>query len=244
MPGALGRRTSTAFPHIEQYPLTAATVPASPVPIAMGVNWYSNFDSPVKDSSGKYWIGRDPNWHRSGIRGGHCTCLQGKGLQDLTSWWDFYNQGAEGACVGFGFSRVMTLLNRKRYGARWLWDMAKATDAWPETNPGDDEGTSVHAAADILRLRGHVPYTATYAKVESDYTKRDLFFAAPSEGIAAVRWARNAQDALAAVGTPERDYFVMINSWGRDYPHFTRVPAEVIDTLIREDGEFAVPTDR
>ena len=167
----LGRRAPTDWRHYEKFPLTAATTPAAPTPVAIGVNWYTDFDNPVKKGS-RYWIGLNPEQLGS-VRGGHCVCLEpgdqldGDGtvtrqLQDSQSWWDFYDQGKEGACVGFGCSRMMSLLNRKRYDARWLWDWAKATDEWGDTKPGDDQGTSVLAACDILRSRGHVPWKASY----------------------------------------------------------------------------------
>jgi hypothetical protein len=67
-----------------------------------------------------------------------------------------YNQGTEGACVGFGSSWMSSILNRSLYDARWLWDRAKERDEWADTNPGDNNGTSVRAAMDVLRLVGHV----------------------------------------------------------------------------------------
>ena len=156
-PKPLGRRAPTDWRHYEKYPLTAATTPTAPTPVAIGVNWYEDFDTPVQKGS-RSWIGLNSK-QLGKVRGGHCVCLEpgdqlnGNGevvrlLQDSQSWWDFYDQGREGACVGFGCSRMMSLLNRKRYDARWLWDWAKSTDEWPETNPGDDQGTSVRAACD------------------------------------------------------------------------------------------------
>src|SRR3954462_7912976 len=133
----LGRRVPSDWRHYEKFALTPDTLPAGPVPVVIGVNWYSNFDRPEQDSrqSWVHWIGRGDLGR---IRGGHCVAVHPHGMSDLTSWWDFYNQGAEGACVGFGSSRLMTLMNRKRYWARWLWDWAKATDEYgSETNPGD-----------------------------------------------------------------------------------------------------------
>ncbi len=68
----------------------------------------------------------------------------------------FYDQKSEGACVGFGSSWMMSILNRRKYDARWLWDRAKEVDEWSDTNPGDNQGTSVRAAMDVLRKLGHV----------------------------------------------------------------------------------------
>lgn len=67
-----------------------------------------------------------------------------------------YDQAREGACVGFASSWLTSILNRRFYDARWLWSEAKAIDQWPETQPGDERGTSVRAAMDVLRAQGHV----------------------------------------------------------------------------------------
>jgi hypothetical protein len=250
----LGRRAPTDWKHYEKFPLTAATTPATPVPVAIGVNWYSDFDNPVQKGS-RSWIGLNSK-QLGTIRGGHCVCLEpgdqldGQGkvtrlLQDSQSWWDFYDQGKEGACVGFGCSRMMSLLNRKRYDARWLWDWAKSTDDWPETNPGDDEGTSVRAACDILRSRGHVPWKDSYAK--NNYKKRDQEEPAPGEGIAVYRWAKTVAEVHGVLKSPANDRagaVRILNSWGRGYPHRVWMPDETLQRLIDEDGEVALITDR
>jgi len=98
--GPLGRRVPTDFDHVTAWPLTVTTTPAKPVPVTIGVNWYENFDEPVKDSRGRWWIGRGP---LGSIRGGHCVCLEpgdpstGSTEQDADGWYDFYDQGQEGA---------------------------------------------------------------------------------------------------------------------------------------------------
>jgi hypothetical protein len=104
-----------------------------------------------------------------------------------------YDQGAEGACVGFGSSWMMSILNRSMYDARWLWDRAKERDEWADTNPGDENGTSVRAAMDVLRQVGHVKVW--------DGTNRPPD---PSEGIAANRWATHVDEVRTCVanGTP------------------------------------------
>lgn len=84
-------------------------------------------------------------------------------------WWHWlHDQGAEGACVGFGTSmeRAVRELHQRvtasitpstvRLNPWWYWDRAKAVDWWPDTNPGDAEGTSVHAAYDVVRAFGGV----------------------------------------------------------------------------------------
>ena len=40
------------------------------------------------------------------------------------------------------------------------------------------------------------------------------------------------------------DYVDVLNSWGRGYPHLTRMPAKVLERLWKEDGEVGIVTDR
>jgi hypothetical protein len=231
----LGRRTPTDFEHVERHPLTADTTPTKPAPVAIGINWYSAFDKPEKDNRGRWWIGRGD---LGSIRGEHCVCLEpGAGNErDTSGWYWFYDQGREGACVGFGCSRMMSLLNRKRYDARWLWDRAKEVDEWPDTNPGDDNGTSVRAALDVLRTRGHVVYKA-----------HDEDGPSVTEGISANRWATRADEVLAALQSPlgtRLGAVCVLNSWGRSWPQRVWMPASVLQRLLDEDGEAGVVTDR
>jgi len=229
MPGPLGRRPPSDWNHVEKYPLTAATVPAKPTPVVIGVNWYVEFDNPQKDAQGHYWIARDGKLTK--IRGGHCVCLKPRGTSDPDEWWDFYNQGQEGACVGFGISRLASQLNRKRYDGFWLYHEAQKVDEYP----GEDyEGTSVRAGLDVLRTRGHC-VVGEDGKDEPEQI---------GEGIRANRWARNIDDVLSALGYGGLDYVDVLNSWGREYPHLTRMPASILERLRDEDGEVGLVTDR
>jgi hypothetical protein len=253
-PKPLGRRAPTDWRHYEKFPLTAATTPTAPTPVAIGVNWYEDFDTPVQKGS-RSWIGLNSK-QLGNVRGGHCVCLEpgdqlnGTGevvrlLQDSQSWWDFYDQGREGACVGFGCSRMMSLLNRKRYDARWLWDWAKSTDEWAETNPGDDEGTSVRAACEILRARGHVAWKATFKG--RSYKQRDKEEPSADDGIGVYRWAKTVDEVHNILKSPANDAVGavrILNSWGRGYPHRVWMPDETLQRLIDEDGEVALVTDR
>lgn len=104
-----------------------------------------------------------------------------KVLKDAAGWWDFYDQGSEGSCVGFGASRMMSILNRRRYAARWLYGEAQLVDEWSDTPPS--EGTSVRAGMDVLRLRGH-------SRVYRSRTGSPLL----SEGIQENRWAATVDE--------------------------------------------------
>ena len=96
-----------------------------------------------------------------------------------------YDQGQEGACVGFGWSRCMSIFNGKEYTARWLWDAAKKRDEWPGTNPGDDNGTSVRAAAQVLKEMGHVVWDAAHA--DDDWQAREKYTPDSNEGLKITR---------------------------------------------------------
>jgi len=243
--GGLGRRAPSDWTHVQKYSLAdlpTAEIPSG-VPIAIGINWYSNFDEPVKGSNNRWWIGRG---NLGSVRGGHCVCVKGVAL-DYYSWWDFYNQGAEGACVGFGTSRVMSLLNRKRYAPRWLWDQAKLVDEWSDTNPGDDNGTSVRAAYSVLRSLGHVAWKSSYLDTDDDWHNRQHYLPTLNEGISAYRWATTAEQMMTVINSPDAQAlgaFPIFNSWGRDYPHKVWMPAETMQRLLDEDGEAGLATDR
>lgn len=238
----LGRRKPLDFEHITSYPLSALPLEAVPtgVPVVIGVDWYSNFDVPVRDGS-RFWIGRGS---LGSVRGGHCVCI--KSVQpDYKTWYPFYDQGSEGACVGFGCSRMMSLLNRSRYEARWLWDRAKEIDEWGDTNPGDSHGTSVRAALDILATRGHVPWRSSYAGL--DHLVRAAHVPVVQSGIAVYRWATTVDEVLSVIALPKATQLgavPILNSWGIDYPKVVWMPGETLQKLIDADGEVGLVTDR
>ncbi|GHE86705.1 hypothetical protein GCM10017786_17750 [Amycolatopsis deserti] len=244
--GRLGRYIPDDWRHLENYPITALLEVDRPsaVPVVIGVNWYAAFDEPERDErSGEMFIGHKGDLGR--IRGGHCVCLEPGGDPDTDDWYRFYDQGHEGACVGFGWSRCMTLLNKGLYAARWLWDRAKEHDEWPQTNPGDDEGTSVRAAAEVLVSAGHVDWDPAFS--DDDSSERAGYRPDVADGILAFRWATSAADVHQVLANPRADELnavPILNSWGESYPHRVWMPDEVLDRLIGEDGEVAIPTDR
>lgn len=115
-------------------------------------------------------------------------------IAKLPSWHLTHDQGNEGACEGFGNAMMMAILNGQqtgtsvRYNPWWLWDRAKMIDEWPDTNPGDDNGTSGRAVCEVMRTAGNVPikqvgvqpaYAPTIASKVGDM----------ASGINAYRWA-------------------------------------------------------
>jgi hypothetical protein len=143
----LGRMTPSDWRHVDTYPLTVASLPQLPVPVVLGVAWYTDFDQPqpvtLPGIRNAWMIGRDSN-NLGRIRGGHCVCIRPAGMRDLTPWWMFYDQGSEGACVGFTWrrrrlmnGRVKTIQERASEPGwmsfvRWVIANAEARELYPQ----------------------------------------------------------------------------------------------------------------
>lgn len=126
-------------------------------------------------------------------------------------WWHGrHDQGAEGACVGFGGAMLVAIMNSAqrrsegvtrgytvRYDPWWLWDRSKERDQWPDTNPGDSNGTSVRASMDVLRDIGAV-------RIDREGKKRWGTEPDPLAGIQTNRWATAVDEMREAIsgGTP------------------------------------------
>jgi hypothetical protein len=152
-------------------------------------------------------------------------------------WWRFYNQGSEGACVGFSLSRALSLMNRSRYDGFWLYHEAQKVDPWEDTPP--QEGTSVDAGCQILMSKGARRYDAKTGR-----------FLEPQiiSGIQGYRWATSVDDIHAVLKHPTADRLgavPLLNSWGTDYKRKVWMPDETLDRVVfQEGGECAVLTDR
>lgn len=226
-PAKLDRKAPTSWEHVQSYPLGAlAAAELRPSPVILGVNWYEAFDAPQLRDDERWWI---PEGDLGSIRGGHCLCVKSR-QPDILEWWGFYDQGSEGACVGFGISRAATMMNRVEYDARWLYHEAQKIDEWP----GEDyDGTSVDAGLQVARWQG-------LRRMRSGVI-------AQQDGIYAYRWATSVEDVHRAISLPLADDLgavPLLNSWGTYWPHLVWMPDGVLDRLLREDGEAAVITDR
>lgn len=240
----LGRVPPEDWRHVEKYPVAALSAQERPrgVPVGIGVNWYRNCyaDRLVQKSVG----GRTQWWMREddlgALYGGHAVVLEAfDGPKDIPGWYAWHDQVSEGICVSEMAVRMMAHLNRKRYQPRPVYDHAQTIDYWPGENYS---GTSVDAGLATLRDLGAVPAK----RGERHYIGRGEVTRPfqRSEGIAANRWARDDAEVFAALGSPDGEYAVLLNSWGRDgYPHRVRVPRSVIARWLAEDGEFGIVTD-
>lgn len=234
--------------HLDKYPLTTATLPAEKTPIQIGVNWYSNFDNPVqtKIKGRTYWtIG---NGDLGTKRGGHATCLKPWGLDDLVSWWIYYDQLNEGRCVEFSGLRMLTLMNRIRYDitSRWHYHQCQRIDYWPGGSyPGATppyEGTSVDAFMQVAAKMGVIPAKPRGKAIDPNEAPAKV---KPEHGIQTYRWAQNWQDVRTVLGVPDWLPGVpMLNSWGRSYPKTVLLMDAAGERVLKEDGEMAVVTDR
>lgn len=135
----------------------------------------------------------------------------------LPSWHWEHNQGREGSCVPHGSSMERAVTNTRqnilgallhktvRYDPIWLWNEAKKIDEWPETNPGDDEGTSVRAAYDVLRTVGHrrIGLHSISLNVDGVPVVNDPYEGPPSldEGVLTNRWATTVDEMRTAIAS-------------------------------------------
>jgi hypothetical protein len=108
-----------------------------------------------------------------------------------TQYVPHYDQGQEGACVGFSLSWMMSILNRQKYDARKLYHEAQLIDEWSDTPPG--EGTSVNAGCKILAAQGH------WRLQKSRWWSRARVVLGLEQGIAAYRWATSVDDVRTAI---------------------------------------------
>jgi hypothetical protein len=116
----------------------------------------------------------------------------------LPRYWKTWDQGSEGACVGFGSSVMMAVTNTRQYWLAnkttqqfkydpwWLYNEAQLVDEWDDTPP--EEGTSVRAACRVLQDKGHC---RIFNNVSNP---ADL-----AQGISAYRWATTVDEMRAAI---------------------------------------------
>lgn len=234
MLGPLGRNKPPDFDHVAKYPITALPPEARPVhvPVAIGVHWFTSFDEPQPGADGKNRISITPG---ATVRGGHCVCLEPAVAteRDAPTYWEFYNQGAEGACEGFGHSRALSLIYRRTFDAFWLYDDGRRIEGtFPE-----GEGSTNRAICSAL-----VKWGAHY-ETGSECVRTPWHLHAPGLGIAAYRWATTASEVFAALGATGEEV-ALLNSWGTAYPERVYLSGETLERLLQEEGEADIFTLR
>jgi hypothetical protein len=103
----------------------------------------------------------------------------------------------------------------------------------------------VRAAGDVLVGKGHVVWSEEDA--DDDATERAGYQPEASQGISAFRWAQSIDEVHGVLTNERADELgavPILNSWGDGYPERVWMPDDVLDRLMKEDGEVAIPTDR
>jgi hypothetical protein len=131
-------------------------------------------------------------------------------ILELPIWHWSHDQGSEGSCVGHGtvMERAVTNLaqaraaaaidTHRRYDPIWQWNQAKIVDEWSDTNPGDNNGTSVHAGYDVARNDGVVPVW-TMKLVNNIPTPVGEKAVLPADGVSANYWATDVDQMRSAI---------------------------------------------
>ncbi|MGI9252861.1 MAG: hypothetical protein ACR2J8_03880 [Thermomicrobiales bacterium] len=198
-----------------------------PAPVLVGMPWYETFDRPVKKGAA-WWIGTGSAWGE--VRAGHAVCLRPPSMPDPVNAWQFDDQGATDACVGFATSRMCSLFNAGRfYNGVEMYKAAQRYDRWAGTNY---VGTSIDGGLEAALQVG--PYRFANEKTTGPFK---------SDGVKSWTWVETADDVLAALGSSE-GFVRLLNSWGIGYPKEVRLPLSALTRLIRENAQFATAVDR
>lgn len=155
----------------------------------------------------------------------------------LPSWHWSHDQGRQGSCVGHGTAMERAITNEaqnraaalkqpgRRYDPLHIWNEAKRIDPWPDTNPGDDNGTSVSAAYDVLRTLGPRRCQIRFDAAKQTPVPYNEKPASPAEGVAVNRWATSVDEIRTALAAG------MPVAIGIDWP-------DVFDTPVSADGAW------
>lgn len=223
-PGGLGRIKPPDFDHVSRYPLSAIGGASKPSPVQLGIAWMTNFDDPVKDSNGVYWIGKGDLGTE---RGGHAICAQPPSLIDSAENVKFYNQGQTPECVGYSGCRGQSLERLGQlFNPHWLYHAAQRV----EGRLGE-EGATVRAMLHVLLHKGIRPWEQ------------------PGEiaiAVSAYRWATKWDEVRAALGlTDDEDGVPLDQSWGEEgYPPHVRLTDEAGEWLLQHEGEAGLFTEK
>ena len=233
----LGRQAPTDRIHVERYALTRATLPTTPTPVVVGVDWHEAFENPTQRADGTWWFEtRRANLGR--ILGGHAMCARPPSLEDAAGWHAFFDQNLgttermRNSCVGFSWARFAALLHRRRFDGFSIYGLAQEKyDEWDGT---DYFGTSVRAGGDVMRHEG--PALVKAAKVG----KHDSRY-----GIAANGWALSVDQVMQILGDTSLPGLPLLQSWGEGFPREVFMDWGIADELLfRREGDATAAIDK
>lgn len=131
-------------------------------------------------------------------------------LLQVPGWRLSHDQGREGSCVGHAVALERAITNRAqlivetgrrttvRYDPLDVWNEAKRIDEWGWTNPGDNNGTSVRAAYEVVRTRG-LSFVRSMRLVDGQPRAFGAKPADPVHGVNAYRWAHDVDEVRTAI---------------------------------------------
>jgi hypothetical protein len=142
----------------------------------------------------------------------------------------FFQNGFNG-CVGASTSMLMSTLNTLPghvaipYSFFFVWETAKANDEWNDTNPGDNNGTSVRAGLDVIRKYGMVTRKSRTPETAMPKNPQPN----PDDGILSNWWATdiNQMRAVLASGL----CVVVGTAWNND----------MSNPVQQKDGTYRMP---
>lgn len=127
----------------------------------------------------------------------------------VPGWRMSHDQGREGSCVGHAVALERAITNRAqlvaagrrttvRYDPLDVWNRAKVVDEWDYTNPGDQHGTSVRAAYQVVAAEGlrRVRSVRIVDGAPRVFGATELDQGA---GVAAYRWATDVDEIRTAI---------------------------------------------
>lgn len=125
-------------------------------------------------------------------------------------WARTHQQAGTSSCVGHGIAMERAITNRlqgvlaglisvgRRYNPIMVWEGAKAIDEWSDTVPGDNNGTSVRAGYEWVRLNG-LAKVRTMKVVNDRPTPVGEKPVSEAEGVITYRWARTVDEIRTAI---------------------------------------------
>src|SRR6266542_497647 len=126
-------------------------------------------------------------------------------------WWHrWHDQGQTSSCVGHGVAMERAIVNgmqnkllgmipySRHYDPISIWNEAKVIDEWADTNPGDNQGTSVRAGCDVARTKGvqRVKWMKLVDDVPTPQREQDWD---ENEGILTNRWATTVDELRTVI---------------------------------------------
>lgn len=213
-------------------------MPDQPESVVVGIDWHAAGDRPIErvgpDGKPEHWA----KLTEGAVRGGHAVCIPHDPAKDLPGAHRYFDQLANGTCVGFAWSRRQSLHNRRYYDGFKLYDIAVQIDGLAETRDRDD-GTTVRAGGDVL-----VDHGAFRGRLNGESNDKPTL----GDGIARFLHCRSIDQMLAALANPvyvQRGAAPYLQSWGPKSPRLVWVDLDDWNELLfGRNGDAAIGIDR